>query len=95
MTDTKQRHFLLTQHQCVLEQGHCCAHIRRTAGIDKRVEPCTKLLVSSAFCKSTHFAGDLHEGQLRRFCVVNISCVNIIVLWALLLPDAQEPFLVP
>ena len=54
MTDTKQRHFLLSQHQCVLEQGRCCAHIRRTAGIDKRVEPCTKLLVSSAFCKSTH-----------------------------------------
>ena len=45
------------------------------AGIDKCVEPCTKLLVSSAFCKSTHFAGDLHEEQLRRVCVVNISCV--------------------
>jgi hypothetical protein len=74
MTDTEQRHFLLTQHQCVCELGRCSAHIRRmAAGIDKCVEPCTKLLVSSAFCKSTHFA----EEQLRRVCVVNISSVYV------------------
>jgi hypothetical protein len=94
-TDTKQCHFLLTQHRCVLEQGRCCAHIRRmVAGIDKRVEPFTNFLVFSAHCKSTRFDGDLHEEQLRRVCVVNISCIYIIIVtWAL--PDIQEPFLVP